>query len=288
MIYVIPEVGGDAGISAAKMVRSMDGDARIVGIDSNSRHAASGLVDETIVSPSVQDSLQVDQKLIGYLHKSIEALGEQRIAMCPTHEATTMTLIELVRTSEVEIVNWLPSKKAFMLSRNKRSLSKERWACSESDSNGEVFRKPVAGSGSRGCMKVSSSKVDRFIDGDSVFFPVLSGPEVVVDVFGGFSFARIVGSQKGGQDVSVTFVDAPDVQSIALDISSEIGASVLNVQFMWDEYSPLVTDIGTRFSGASACLLPCGINPMSILMGSDPGVFTKRSVVRRLVEVPVE
>ena len=205
-MFVVPEVGGDAGISAVKMIRAFSPSSKIYGLDCNEANASYELA-ETLVCPEVINPSQIDQNLLDHLTHLLSKTKNSRVILCPTSESMTLTLIELVCTTDLDIHHWLPSKEAFLLSRDKKMLAQKDWACSELSRHwrGEVFRKPVSGVGSRGCFKARSPGVIHYMFEDSILLPILSGPEIVVDVVGREAFSREVFSQKGGQDVSIEF-----------------------------------------------------------------------------------
>ncbi len=258
-IYLIPESGGAAGIGAQSVARDL------------------GLTTVRVDSDAGASDLTVPRGC-GFADAIRDFARGKDVVVLPTAEQTAPVYAALV--NEGVLRGWF-AERAYLVSRDKRLMSTFSWAQPASSAAGvPLFRKPRTGSGAVGCLPVAKAG-DVFLD-ESVYFEILSEPYCVVDVVGQQAWSRRVLKQKGGADTDMVFESKPELEEIARDVARDLGAHVLNVQFMFDGKRPLVIDLAPRFSGASSCLIHAGVNPIAALLYDAP----QKLVPRRVTMVP--
>ena len=252
-VYLIPEAGGDAGLGAKSIADKMG--LSTVMVDSNPAFSDIEVPGGSRIEPCIER-----------FARSIDG----KVVVLPTCEATTPAYALLEK--KMVVSGWF-SEKAYEVSRDKTLLSRYAWALSLSKSQtGPLFRKPRCGSGARGCVRVTG-RADVFPE-PSAYFDVLREPYCVVDVVGEQAWSRRVLRQKGGADIDMVFESNPELEEIALTVANDLGAYVMNVQFMFDDNGrPQVIDLAPRFSGASARLMLAGVNPLAALLHGDKQVL---------------
>lgn len=304
---VIPECGGDAGLSFIKMILEYDPNLRdnLIGLDADlSTNLASPYLPTIEYVPHVRNRRDVRKQVVCAIAGHLEDILNKDFdfLIAPTSEFMALGVLDAVDKVADD-----PESK--FLSRNSRKIhyvsfdKKKLGACPFGiDTFNEwsprtTLGKPRYGIGSSGVYNFPNGPLQGTISenfpGNYVFQELMGGTELVLDYVHGFTICREVYKLKGGADVVMKVIPTPDkVREIALQVASYLKGDVFNIQLnvnRQEQYK--VFDLGARLSGASEVCLKVSKNLTEVLMAKATNSFmdleevkSSSNVIRRKLE----
>jgi carbamoyl-phosphate synthase large subunit len=289
---LIPESGGDAGLSAIKCLRDRYVDLvySLVPVDADP-YSPSMYHPNFSQVPYATDEIE-------YLQKIWSLIAEHNVkVIMPTSDFDAKVLaahrmaflekgiIPIVSLNEV-IDEWEDKLRFYEENPNYVAETTTGYT----GTNLPVFAKPRYGVGSRGIEEVYyPSRLKELFsrDDDFVFQPILEGEQYTVDVLCSLdgqplqAVVRKVHRLKGGADVVAEIVRIPKMEKIAKDMCLKYGVrGAACFEFMYDDRGePKIIDAQPRLSGGHVMTTQAGLNiPHELILLISGETFKEKPI----------